>query len=128
MQLFTLVFTLWVPQEELERLLSEQGQLAITMEAELARTEASCRDLEGDVQVEGARWGCSEGSGGTGAESREPFLNASCLNHLPPISSLGLFPPLIRLAPPSVQPGRDAAHGGGDCEVAGSQGGRGPTD
>ena len=73
MQLFTLVFTLWVPQEELERLLSEQGQLAITMEAELARTEASCRDLEGDVQVEGARWGCSEGSGAPGQKAGNLF-------------------------------------------------------
>ena len=47
------LFILWVLQEELEKLLSEQGQLAITMEAEIARTEASCRDLDGDVQVGG---------------------------------------------------------------------------
>lgn len=38
-------------QEEIEALLAQQSQLAISMEAELAKSEASCRDLEGDVQV-----------------------------------------------------------------------------
>ena len=66
----------WLPppipcvQAELEGLLSQQSQLAITMEAELARTEACFRDLEGDVQVRG------RGRGGCGGQ-RDPLRPAA---------------------------------------------------
>jgi hypothetical protein len=44
-------------QDELEGMLAQQQTLAMKLEEDLARAEASCQDLEGDLQVrqEGGR-------------------------------------------------------------------------